>query len=65
MYTVSADSVNMATGGVFPTNLVAEADAVAPSSSVTVKVTIYVPFSLYECSAVTPVAFVPSPKSQK
>src|SRR5690625_160402 len=37
---------------------------VAPSSSVTVSATGYVPASVYSCEAVTPVSVVPSPKSQ-
>ena len=40
VYTVSADSVKDATGCLFKTVLVAVVEAVAPSSSVTVKVTV-------------------------
>ena len=40
VYTVSADSVNEATGGLFRTVLVEAVVSVAPSSSVTVNVTV-------------------------
>ncbi len=65
MYRVSVDSVKLATGGLFRTVFTAFTVSVASSSSVTIKVTTYVPLSAYACVIIMPVALVPSLKSQK
>ena len=58
--------LNDATGAELTTSMITsfEVLAVSPSSSVTVRVTVYVPASAYVCSAVSPSPVAPSPKSQ-
>jgi len=61
---MSGFQLKFATGFKFITVICLEIVSVAPSLSVTVSVTVYVPLSLYWCVGFCSVLVFPSPKSQ-